>query len=64
MKKHRHEQAMWIILGGYAFWCYQCGAYRCAKVRKPNISIPVGRWQKPSGIGGKNPALTHVDKKS
>jgi hypothetical protein len=48
--RHRHESSMWGIVGGLALWCYQCGAFR------PNA--PGAKWQKPSGIGGANPAMT------
>lgn len=48
-KRHRHEQSMWIVAGGHLLWCYQCGAIRGTATGT--------RWQKPSGIGGKNPAL-------
>jgi hypothetical protein len=51
-KRHRHEQSMWIIAGGAWLWCYQCGAIR------PNK--PGTRWQKPSGLGGPNPAMKDI----
>jgi hypothetical protein len=57
-KRHRHEQSMWLIAGGYWFWCYQCGAVRL----NPAKSGDPTRWQKPSGIGGPNPAMSEAQK--
>lgn len=42
---------MWLIAGGYWMWCYQCGAIR-------PVSAKGARWQKPSGVGGDNPAMS------
>jgi len=53
-KRHRHEQSMWLIAGGYWAWCYQCGAI------KRNPPLPGEKWQKPTGIGGINPAMRGV----
>lgn len=50
-KRHRHEQSMWLIAGGYWMWCYQCGAIR------GNYKGAERRWEKPTGIGGINPAM-------
>jgi hypothetical protein len=56
VKRHDHRQSMWIVCGGHAFWCYQCGAWRPCRVETPNTWVPTGPWQRPSGIGGPNPA--------
>lgn len=51
----RHNK-MWIIAGGYWYWCYECGALREARQSdKVNGSYPVGPWIKPVGKGGENP---------
>lgn len=49
-KRHDHTRSMWILSFGdhHVFWCYQCGAWR--------HELKPGKWHKPSGIGGKNPA--------
>lgn len=53
--RHRHEQTMWLICGGSVAWCYQCGAWKYNfKTTEPN------RWQKPTGLGGPNPAMKGV----
>ena len=52
-KRHRHERSMWLIAGGYWMWCYQCGAIRLA-------SDHGAKWEKPTGIGGENPAMKGV----
>lgn len=49
-KRHRHDHSMWLIAGGNWMWCYQCGAIR-------NSSAFGERWEKPTGIGGINPAM-------
>ena len=49
-KKHDHRQSSWLIAGGYIVWCYQCGAWR------PNTPERM-QWNKPTGIGGENPAM-------
>jgi len=49
-KRHRHERNMWVIAGGYWLWCYQCGAIRLASAHGK-------KWDKPTGIGGINPAM-------
>lgn len=46
--RHDHRQSAWVIGGGRLLWCYQCGSWR--------QNLPGCRWQKPSGIGGPNPA--------
>ena len=61
MTRHRHERSSWFIAGGGIEWCYQCGAWRYLNrnadhSRNPNAS-DVGKWQRPSGIGGENPAM-------
>jgi hypothetical protein len=50
-KKHDHRQSMWLIAGGAACWCYQCGAW------KLNLQGAPRGWEKPTGIGGPNPAM-------
>jgi len=50
VKRHRHEQSMWLIAGGHMMWCYQCGAFRLMRDYGK-------KWQKPSGLGGQNPAM-------
>ena len=52
-KRHRHERSMWLIAGGCWMWCYQCGAIR-------RTSDYGAKWEKPSGIGGENPAMKGV----
>lgn len=48
---------MWIIAGGYWYWCYECGAIREAqRVNIGSDSHPVGPWIKPVGKGGENPS--------
>jgi hypothetical protein len=49
-KRHDHRASIWIIAGGAILWCYQCGAWRI------NASGG-GKWQKPAGVGGENPAM-------
>lgn len=64
MSKHRHERTSWFIGGidGGVFWCYQCGAIRQAKSCGGNgIAYADGsKWEKPTGIGGENPALKEL----
>ena len=57
--RHRHERNSWLIAGGAVEWCYQCGAWRhLSPVNGAgNTVMPVTKWQRPSGIGGPNPAL-------
>jgi hypothetical protein len=47
--RHRHERSMWLICSGQIMWRYQCGAWRGNWVGT--------KWQKPSGLGGPNPAM-------
>jgi len=50
-KRHDCRGSLWIIAGGGIIWCYQCGSWR--------LNIPSkSPWHRPSGIGGKNPALS------
>lgn len=55
-KRHRHEQSMWLIAGGHWMWCYQCGAIRATAAHGQ-------RWDKPTGVGGPNPAMLDLPKK-
>lgn len=57
--RHRHESSSWLICGGYVEWCYQCGAWRQLKPVAGTINAfeAASKWQKPSGIGGVNPAM-------
>lgn len=48
MKRHDHRQSTWLIAGGSIIWCYQCGAWR--------MNMAAGKWHRPTGIGGENPA--------
>lgn len=51
----RHR-GTWIIAGGHAEWCYECGAFRgLAPVPGYNQSYARTYWARPTGIGGKNP---------
>lgn len=53
--KHDHRQSLWVLGGGGGvglLWCYQCGAVRS--------NIADGKWHRPVGIGGKNPAVTRM----
>ncbi len=38
-------------------WCYQCGAWRAIEWSPGNPPHAVGPWEKPTGIGGPNPAM-------
>lgn len=55
--RHRHQRTSWLICGGYVEWCYQCGAWRQLKWVGANSFAAAGKWTKPTGIGGANPAL-------
>jgi len=58
LQPHRHDRSSWLIAGGYVEWCYQCGAWRQLVREHPgNVLRPAGPWNKPSGIGGSNPAM-------
>lgn len=48
-KRHDHRQSLWLIAGGYAAWCYRCGAWR--------INEPRVKWVRPTGPDGPNPAI-------
>lgn len=51
----RHNK-MWVIAGGYWYWCYECGAIREAQASETdNGTYPIGPWIKPVGKGGENP---------
>lgn len=50
----RHGQC-WVLSGGYLMWCYECGALRASRMESPTVIVADGRWQKPTGKGGKNP---------
>jgi hypothetical protein len=52
-KRHDHRQSLWLIAGGAICWCYQCGAWRLNNAQRM-------AWHKPSGIGGRNPALSEI----
>lgn len=52
--KHDHRQSLWIIAGGHILWCYQCGAW---KMNHHGESAKREPWNKPTGIGGPNPAM-------
>lgn len=58
LQPHRHERTSWLICGGNIEWCYQCGAWRqLQRVAPGNVLHAAGGWNKPSGIGGENPAV-------
>ena len=48
--RHDHRNSTWLIAGGAICWCYQCGAWRM------NLPGRQHKWQRPTGIGGRNPA--------
>lgn len=54
--RHRHERNSWLICGGHIEWCYQCGAWRFLK-KVDGVMHADGKWNRPSGIGGDNPAM-------
>lgn len=58
--RHRHERTSWLLIGGSGGWewCYQCGAHRSLKSTGPNSMMPTGKWVKPTGLDGPNPALS------
>lgn len=56
-KRCRHERNSWIICGGYAEWCYVCGAWRKLEPISPNSSRAASTWARPSG----NPAVNPFD---
>lgn len=61
MKVKCKHRKMWIIANGAVAmaWCYQCGAIRNLKPipGTTNGLAPKGRWTKPTGPGGENPAM-------
>lgn len=50
----RHERNSWLIVGGFAEWCYVCGSYRNLKEVKGGLA-PLGEWHRPSGDKNINP---------
>ena len=51
----RHRNT-WLICGGTAEWCYECGAFRNMRmVNPPTLLSPSSCWQRPVGIGGESP---------
>lgn len=53
----RHRTS-WLVASGWIEWCYRCGAIRVMRViAGTNRVEPAGRWQRPSGPNGENPAL-------
>jgi hypothetical protein len=56
----RHRRT-WVILGGRAEWCYECGAWRrlesflrAAPEGAERASRPASAWARPTGPGGEN----------
>ena len=60
--RHRPERNSWLIAGGAIEWCYQCGAWRSLRPVNDtsNVLTATSKWQRPSGIGGLNPAMKEV----
>jgi hypothetical protein len=56
-RRHDHRQSLWIIAGGHVLWCYQCGAWKMNRYRESKREP----WNKPTGIGGPNPALAQLE---
>jgi hypothetical protein len=52
----RHRKT-WFIVNGHAEWCYQCGAWRPLRHVDATTVAPAGKWTRPTGPGGENPAL-------
>lgn len=51
----RHSGS-WLLFGGRAEWCWQCGAYRSlGHGPVPNSCAPVSDWAYPQGRDGENP---------
>lgn len=48
-KRHDHRQSTWCIAAGEMLWCYRCGAIRMNRLG--------GRWERPTGPNGQNPAM-------
>lgn len=57
-KRCRHERNSWFYATGVngICWCYKCGAIR-EYLRSDGNLTPIGKWQKPVGQDGENPAL-------
>lgn len=57
-KRCRHERNSWVFAKqDYAImWCYKCGAIR-EMARIDGDLTPFGKWQKPVGPDGTNPAI-------
>lgn len=56
-KRCRHNRHwLYVTPGGRILWCYECGA-----LRTQSGDDPFGRWVRPVGKGGENPALAEVD---
>jgi len=52
----KHSSNSWLIGGGYAEWCYVCGAYRgMQKVEGENAVSARTNWIKPTGDKNNNP---------
>lgn len=61
IERCRHRRS-WLVTFGNAGgieWCYECGAFRPldALPAPGNGVTPCGKWTRPTGIGGENPAL-------
>ena len=55
-KKPCRHRTSWIILGGYAEWCYFCGAWRRLQpMERINVSYPATTWVKPTHDKNDNP---------
>lgn len=54
LKQHDHRKSLWLIAGGHIAWCYQCGAWKLNTKDAPRM------WNKPTGIGGINPAMKGI----
>jgi hypothetical protein len=51
-----------MLMDGFCEWCYACGAIRPMQ-RVEGISngfAPAGKWVKPVGKGGENPAMKGI----
>jgi predicted RNA-binding Zn-ribbon protein involved in translation (DUF1610 family) len=48
-KESCNHRKAWVIIGGLAFWCPECGAWRLARTIKDNLlefHPKMKRWQK------------------
>lgn len=54
MSKRCRHNGTWII-GGFAEWCYECGAYRKLRGVGTTTVTAASHWLRPVGIGGANP---------